>query len=261
MTADMLGGGGPTAGPTGVRHGVVRRHREHPARHEDLPRPRPRARRHHRARRWSSPTSAHAAFDKAAQYFGIEIVHDARRRRTGGPTWPPWRPPSTTEHGRDRRLRAVLPARRDRPDRGAQRAARRARGIGFHTDACLGGFVLPWAEKLGYDVPPFDFRRAGRDVDVGRHPQVRLRRQGHLGRALPRRRSCATTSTSRPTDWPGGLYFSPTFAGSRPGALERGLLGRPGVHRASRATSTPRPRILGRGRSRCKAGVAGIRRA
>ena len=28
----------------------------------------------------------------------------------------------------------------------------REHGIGFHTDACLGGFVLPWAEKLGYPV-------------------------------------------------------------------------------------------------------------
>ena len=37
----------------------------------------------------------------------------------------------------------------------------RARGIGFHTDACLGGFVVPWAEKLGYPVPPFDFRLPG----------------------------------------------------------------------------------------------------
>ena len=33
--------------------------------------------------------------------------------------------------------------------------------IGFHTDACLGGFVLPFAEKLGFDVPIFDFRLKG----------------------------------------------------------------------------------------------------
>ena len=34
-------------------------------------------------------------------------------------------------------------------------------GIGLHVDACLGGFVLPWAEKLGAAVPPFDFRLDG----------------------------------------------------------------------------------------------------
>ena len=36
----------------------------------------------------------------------------------------------------------------------------RLNNIGFHTDACLGGFVLPWAKKLGYEsyaalVPKF----------------------------------------------------------------------------------------------------------
>ena len=30
-----------------------------------------------------------------------------------------------------------------------------------HTDACLGGFVLPFARKLGYPVPAWDFRVPG----------------------------------------------------------------------------------------------------
>jgi len=30
-----------------------------------------------------------------------------------------------------------------------------------HSDACLGGFVLPFARKLGYPVPPFDFSVPG----------------------------------------------------------------------------------------------------
>ncbi len=55
MTASMLGAAGIGDGPgtdTGVvRHGVVGRQREHPARHEDLPRPRPRHPGHHRRRR------------------------------------------------------------------------------------------------------------------------------------------------------------------------------------------------------------------
>ena len=44
-----------------------------------------------------------------------------------------------------------------------------SRGIGMHVDGCLGGFILPWAERLGYPVPPFDFRLTGRHVDVGRY--------------------------------------------------------------------------------------------
>ena len=35
------------------------------------------------------------------------------------------------------------------------------RKVGFHTDACLGGFLLPWARELGYPVPAFDFRLPG----------------------------------------------------------------------------------------------------
>ena len=38
--------------------------------------------------------------------------------------------------------------------------ARRHR-VPLHVDGCLGGFMLPWVEKLGGDVPPFDFRVPG----------------------------------------------------------------------------------------------------
>eukprot|EP01018_Ginkgo_biloba_P003295 Gb_27396 [translate_table: standard] len=34
-------------------------------------------------------------------------------------------------------------------------------GICFHVDLCLGGFVLPFARKLGYPIPPFDFTVQG----------------------------------------------------------------------------------------------------
>ncbi|KAK8497821.1 hypothetical protein V6N12_018733 [Hibiscus sabdariffa] len=34
-------------------------------------------------------------------------------------------------------------------------------GICFHFDLCLGGFVLPFARKLGYPIPPFDFTVKG----------------------------------------------------------------------------------------------------
>ena len=33
--------------------------------------------------------------------------------------------------------------------------------IGLHVDACLGGFILPWGEQLGYDIAVFDFRLPG----------------------------------------------------------------------------------------------------
>ena len=35
------------------------------------------------------------------------------------------------------------------------------RGVGLHVDGCLGGFILPFGQELGYDIPPFDFRVPG----------------------------------------------------------------------------------------------------
>jgi glutamate/tyrosine decarboxylase-like PLP-dependent enzyme len=94
----------------------------------------------------------------------------------------------------------------------------RQRGIGFHTDACLGGFVLPWAEKLGYPVPPFDFRVPGvtsMSADTHKYGYAAKGTSVVLYRGAELRRYQYFTAT----DWPGGLYFSPTIAGSRPGGL------------------------------------------
>ena len=33
--------------------------------------------------------------------------------------------------------------------------------IPVHTDACLGGFLIPFMEQAGFPVPPFDFRLKG----------------------------------------------------------------------------------------------------
>ena len=91
-----------------------------------------------------------------------------------------------------------------------------SRDVGFHVDACLGGFLLPWVERLGHPIPPWDFRVPGvtsisadvhkygfaakgastvtyRDADLRRHQFFVL------------------------TDWVGGVYLSPTAAGTRPG--------------------------------------------
>ena len=37
----------------------------------------------------------------------------------------------------------------------------RRHGICLHSDACLGGFVLPFARRLGYNIPAFDFSVPG----------------------------------------------------------------------------------------------------
>jgi glutamate/tyrosine decarboxylase-like PLP-dependent enzyme len=94
----------------------------------------------------------------------------------------------------------------------------RERGIGFHTDACLGGFLLPFAERLGHPVPPFDFRLPGvssMSADTHKYGYAAKGTSVVLYRGDELRHAQYFTFT----EWPGGLYMTPTFAGSRPGAL------------------------------------------
>ena len=35
------------------------------------------------------------------------------------------------------------------------------KGLPLHVDACFGGFMLPWLEKLGKHIPLWDFRVEG----------------------------------------------------------------------------------------------------
>lgn len=162
------------------------------------------------------PTSAHVAFDKAAAYFGyklirvpvgddfradIEAMTDAVTRRTvvvaaSAPGFP---------HG-------VIDPIAELSDMA------RERGVGFHTDACLGGFILPWAERLGYEVPLVDFRLPGvTSMSADTH------KYGYASKGtsvvLYRGRDLRRHQFHVATEWPGGLYYSPTLAGSRPGAL------------------------------------------
>ena len=162
------------------------------------------------------PVTAHAAFDKAGEYFKIKVKRipadekfqadlNAVRKAANGNTICIVGSAPNFPHG-------IVD-----PNEEMSEIARQ-RGICFHVDACLGGFVLPWAEKLGYPVNPFDFRLPGvTSISTDTHKfgyaakgtSVILYRTPEL-----RRYQYYTIS-----DWPGGLYFSPTFAGSRPGAL------------------------------------------
>ena len=91
-------------------------------------------------------------------------------------------------------------------------------GIGLHVDGCLGGFFLPWVEKLGHEVPPFDFRVGGvtsMSCDTHKYGYAPKGTSVVLYRGQELRRYQYFTIA----DWPGGLYYSPTFSGSRPGGL------------------------------------------
>jgi len=90
--------------------------------------------------------------------------------------------------------------------------------IGFHVDGCLGGFILPWIEKLGYAIPAFDFRLPGvtsMSADTHKYGFALKGTSVVLYRSSQLRRH----QYFNVPDWPGGLYASPTAAGSRSGGL------------------------------------------
>jgi glutamate/tyrosine decarboxylase-like PLP-dependent enzyme len=162
------------------------------------------------------PSTAHAAFDKAAQYFNIKMVRvpvDANFKADV----------SLIQNAITKNTMVIVGSAPSFPHgiidpiKELSELARR-KGIGFHTDACLGGFILPWARKLGYEVPDFDFRLPGVtsiSVDTHKYGYAAKGTSVILYRSLELRHYQYFTVT----DWPGGIYFSPTFAGSRPGAL------------------------------------------
>ncbi|MDD2923043.1 MAG: aminotransferase class V-fold PLP-dependent enzyme, partial [Anaerolineales bacterium] len=203
MTANMLGGDGDVCGAvsSGGTESIMlamKTYRDYARDKKGITKP-----------EMIVPVTAHAAFDKASQYFNIKMirvpvdenfradVNAAKRAVTkntivivgSAPSFP---------HG------AIDPIE-------ALSELARQNQIGFHVDACLGGFILPWAEKLGYPVPPFDFRLAGvtyMSADTHKYGYAAKGSSVVLYRGQELRHYQYYTAT----EWPGGLYFSPTFA-------------------------------------------------
>ena len=163
------------------------------------------------------PESAHPAFWKAAHYFGLKIVV-IPMTKDGLVDLPAYlgavgddtvlmvgSAPSTL-------LGMIDPI----PEMAALAAEQ---DISFHTDACVGGYFLPFLEKLGSNsVPPWDFRvpgvttisldlhkfgytAKGASVVISRDPDIYSHQIFEFG------------PPQRPKDW----YVTPTMAGTRPG--------------------------------------------
>jgi len=91
-------------------------------------------------------------------------------------------------------------------------------GLGLHVDGCLGGFILPWGERLGRSIPRFDFRVPGvTSISADTH------KYGYAlkGTSVLLYRDAALRKYQYFThpDWPGGIYFSPGLSGSRSGGV------------------------------------------
>jgi len=159
-------------------------------------------------------TSAHAAFEKASHYFDVEsrrvpvlpggsadvgAMAEAIDRDTvlvvgSAPSYP---------HG------VIDPI----PELGALADER---GILCHVDACLGGFILPFLGTLGHVTKPWDLSVPGvTSISADLHKygyaskgvSIILYGDADLARLQP-----FITS-----NWLGGLYGSPSMAGTRPG--------------------------------------------
>ncbi len=162
-----------------------------------------------------APSSAHPAYAKAAHYFGMDLVRIpldehyradvAAARELVGPNT------------------AVIVASAFNYPYGVMdpvvelAAIASERGIGCHVDACIGGFVLPFLEALGHDVPPWDFR-----VDGVTEISADVHKYGYTVKG-------ASVVLHRDPDWFGhqffiydqwgsGLYGSPGVAGAKPAA-------------------------------------------
>jgi len=109
------------------------------------------------------PTSIHAAFHKASHYFGVRRIAvdvDPVTQRAD---------PIAMAEAMDEHEGHVVLVAVSAPsyahgviDPVEEIAAlTSARGLRLHVDACIGGWVLPWAEELGRDIPLWDFRVDG----------------------------------------------------------------------------------------------------
>lgn len=164
------------------------------------------------------PDTAHPAFHKAAHLFGIEVVV--------APT-----DPRTTQvdvdfvrDAIDADTIVVIASAGNYPYGTIDPVAALSevvleKGTWLHVDGCLGGWILPWGQQLGYPrIPVFDFRLPGvTSISADTHKYG----YGLKGTSVLawRDRSFRRYQYYMLTDWKGGAYASPGLAGSRSGGL------------------------------------------
>jgi len=193
------------------------------------------------------PISAHAAFHKAAHYFGIH-VHKV-------PVDADWRADVTAAADLVNDNTVLVVGSAPQYPQGVVdpipelAALAVAVGASFHTDACMGGFVLPFMEQLGYPVRPWDFR-----VDGVTTISADIHKLGYAPKGasviLHRTKALRRYQTFVFDDWLGGFYASPGMQGTRP-ALPMACawailhhLGTDGYQRLTRLTLDTRDRMV-----------------
>ena len=162
------------------------------------------------------PVTAHPALDKGCHYFGIEMVKaPVKDDFTVDVDW-------VAEHIGPRTV-ALVGSAGTYPhglidDIPALGALAQQHELGLHVDGCLGGFILPWGNELGYDVPPFDLGVPGvTSISADTHKYgFALKGTSVL---LYRPKELRHHQYFMATDWPGGMYSAPGMSGSRSGGI------------------------------------------
>lgn len=165
-----------------------------------------------------APVTAHAAFEKAANILGCKIVHIPVDKRT-----------FKVDLGSMRRAinkqTCVLVGSAPQFPHGIMDPIRDIGKLGVknnipvHIDACLGGFLIAFAKQAGHQLDEdFDFQLPGiTSISADTH------KYGYAPKGtsviLYSDKKFLHHQYSVQTDWPGGIYASPTIPGSRPGAL------------------------------------------
>ena len=160
------------------------------------------------------PTSAHAAFEKAAHYFTLE------NRRV--PVRDDWRADvDAMAAAIDDDTVLVVGSAPQYPQGVIDPIADIAslagdRDINCHVDACMGGVTLPYLARLGYEIPPFDFSVPGvTSMSVDLHKFGYTAKGAsvivHRTKALRRHQVFVTEN------WLGGTYGSSGLLGTKSG--------------------------------------------
>jgi len=160
------------------------------------------------------PVTAHPAWNKSAHYLGLEVV--------------------TTPVGDDLRadmnaiagvvnentimiIGSAMTYPHGMVDPIAEMGEIAAdKNIWLHVDSCLGGLILPFVEKLGYDIPTFDFRVPGvTSISADLH-KYGFAAKG-ASTVLYRNADYRQHQYFAFADFPGGVYATSTLTGARPG--------------------------------------------
>lgn len=160
------------------------------------------------------PETAHVAWDKGAEYFGVKV------RRA--PLADDWRVDvKAVEKLINKNTVMILGAAPEYPHgiidpiEDLSKLAV-ARNIPLHVDACVGGYILPFIAMAGKELPLWDFRVEGVtsiSADIHKYGFAAKGASCILYRNVDYFKHQVFVHES----WPGGVFASPAFLGTRPG--------------------------------------------